>query len=494
MKGLTESRYGLPALVLVAVAALYGVAGATRPGAEAPKPAQPVRVAVESVSTVCPDPGGSQVSAITPPGGGQGPGVATVAEIQTPKQAAKQAKQAAESPAERKPLATLEQAGTLWQRDVSARSGPLLVEGTGSMAAGFEAAQTTRKLSGTERGLAGVRCVEPGANAWFVGPGPAAADVTLYLTNTDVATADVGIMIYSGEGPVLSDRGNGMVLKPGEHRTVKLRDLAPSPLVMAVEISTGHGRVGAAMKAALGAGKGVDWLPVAAEPATRVIVPGIPSAAGLRELYVSAPGENDTVVHVLAVRKDGAYALENRESVEVLAGSTATMDLSTGLSGQPAALVLTSDEPIVAGMKITGTGARQDVAFTAATPPIEFGSVVADDRAGRKQTSRLVLSAPGAAAGVKVLLLPKKGPVPEPLIVRLPAARTREIKLSPPPGGKAGFSLVITPEPGSGPVYGGRVLDERTSQGLLITTQPLAPARTWAVVRPTTDSPGAVLP
>ncbi len=475
MKGLIENRFGLFALMLIAVGALYGVAVVTRPGPVAPKPPQAVRAAVESVSAVCPDPGGSRLSTVTPPGG-QGSGVATVTE------------------GAEEPLVKLEQPGTLSQREVSARSGPLTVAGTGSMAAGLEAAQTTRKTSGAERGLAGVRCVEPGANAWFVGPGPAAADVTLYLANTDVATADVGIMIYAGEGPVLSDRGNGVILKPGEHRAVKLRDLAPSPLVMALEVSTGSGRVAAAVKAELGTGKGTDWLPIAAEPATRVVVPGIPSAAGLRELYVTAPGEDDTVVHVQAVRKDGAYALENRESIDVPAGSTTTMDLSTGLSGQPAALVLTSDVPIVAGMKITGTGTMQDVAFTAGAPPIDLGSVVADDRAGKKQGSRLVLSAPVSAATVKVQVLPKKGAAPEPMVVRLPAARSREIKLSPPAGGEAGFSVVITPEPGSGPVYGGRVLDERTDQGLLITVQPLALARTWAMVPPTIDSPGVVLP
>jgi hypothetical protein len=507
VKSLIENRFGLLALVLVALGALYGVAYASRPAPVVHTPPKPVRALMESLTTVCPSPGGSRVSVVTPPGA-QGQGSATVGEItETPapdegappqdapgKDAPKKgAKKGAGDKAE-KPPAALEQPGVLWQQDMKAGTAPLAVAGTGSMAAGLEAAQTARADAGSQRGLASTRCVEPGADAWFVGPGPAAAAMTLYLTNADSAPANVEVMIYAGEGPVLSDRGSGMVLQPGEHRTVKLSDLAPSPLVMAVEVSTSGGRVAAAIKAVLGKAEGVDWLPVAAPPSTQVVVPGIPGMAGLRELYVTAPGEQDTVVQVKAVLKDGSYALKNKETVDVLAGSTSTFDLSTGIGGQPAALVLTSDVPIIAGMKITGTGLSQDVAFTAGASPIDLGSVVADNRVTRKQESRLVLSAPFAAATLKVQLVPKRGAVPEPVEVKVPAARTKEVKLAAPPGGESGFSVVIQPQPGSGPVYGGRVLVEDTPSGQLITDQPLAPATIWALVPPTADSPSAVLP
>ncbi|MCC5580447.1 hypothetical protein IMZ11_32995 [Microtetraspora sp. AC03309] len=485
MKGLIENRFGLLALVLLALGALYGVAFVSRPAPAAQKPAQQVKVAVESVSMVCPDPGGGRMTAVTPLGGpsGQG-GAATVAEMKGAK-----------------PLATLDQVGTLWRKDVPVRTRPVTVAGMGAMAAGLEAAQTTQVTSGAQRGLSGVRCVEPGAEAWFVGPGPAAADVTLHLANSDEAPAYVGIMIYAGEGPVLADRGNGMVVKPGEYREVKLRELAPSPLVMAVQVSTSGGRVAAAIRASLGEGKGVDWLPVSAPPSTRVVVPGLPGSAGQRELYIATPGERDTVVQVKAVLKDGSYALKNKESVEVPAGSTTTIDLTTGVGGQPGALVLTSDEPIVAGMRMTGTGDMRDAAFTAGAVPIDLGSVVADGGPGKKSAkgsgkreSRLVLSAPFTAATVRIQLLPQRGTPAEPVEVKLPAARSKEIKLTPPAGAGSGFAIHIVPVAGSGPVYGARVLSEDTPQGVLLTTQPLAPARTWAIVPATVDSPGAVLP
>ncbi|GAA4579078.1 hypothetical protein GCM10023194_03700 [Planotetraspora phitsanulokensis] len=514
MKSLIENRFGLLVLVLVALGALYGVAYASRPAPVAHTPSKPVRALMESLTTVCPSPGGSRVSVVTPPGA-QGKGSATVGEVTRAPAADEDAsgadasggdasggdaanKDAQKKGAPKKGAADeptrLEQPGVLWQQDVKAGTAPLVVAGAGSMAAGLEAAQTARLDAGTQRGLASVRCAEPGSDAWFVGPGPAAAAMTLYLTNADSAPANVEVMIYAGEGPVLSDRGSGMVLQPGEHRTVKLSDLAPSPLVMAVEVSTSGGRVAAAIKAVLGKDKGVDWLPAAAPPATQVVVPGIPGMAGLRELYVTAPGEQDTVVQVKAVLKDGSYALKNKETVDVLAGSTSTFDLSTGIGGQPAALVLTSDVPIIAGMKITGTGLSQDVAFAAGASPIDLGSVVADNRVARKQESRLVLSAPFAAATLKLQLVPKRGAAPEPVEVKVPAARTKEIKLAAPPGGESGFSVVLQPQPGSGPVYGGRALVEDTPGGQLVTVQPLAPATIWALVPPTADSPSAVLP
>ncbi len=494
MRAFIQHRVGLAVLVLAAFAALYGLAYVTRPAPAPPKAAAPVKVPVESVETVCPDSANARLSALTPdPAKDGGTGSITIARLTEP---------GAPAPTS----VSLKQAGVLWQADATKATGkptgkaakkqaggPVTVAATGAMAAGLEAGQTTRTLTGASRGLAGVRCVQPGASAWFVGPGPAAADVTLYLANADRAAASVSITIYSGEGPIVGGAGSGLLLRPGERRAVALRDLAPSPLVMAVHVETDAGRVTAAAKAVLRDGKGADWLPLAAEPATTVVVPGVPGGGGLRTLYVATPGEADTLVRVKAVTEDGAYAMKGREAIEVAPGAAASMDITTGIGGRPAAIVLTSDVPIVAGMMINGTGTQQDVAFTAGTAPIDHGTIVADNRTGERTRSRLVLSAPGAAAKVRVRIIPSKGTAPSPVEVSLKAARTKEVKLAAPPGGGP-YGVVVLPEPGSGPVYGGRVLDERTDDGLLLTVQPFAPARTEVTVPVTADTESAVLP
>ncbi|MEV4092839.1 DUF5719 family protein [Streptosporangium saharense] len=465
MKSLIENRFSLLALVLVALLALYGVASATRPGTEAGAAQGLRRVPVASVTVVCPAPGDTDAAVVTPPGG-QDAGTATLVTGDTT-------------------VETLRTPGTLWHEKIPAKSAPLVVSARASMAAGLEASQTRRETSGKHRGLAGVRCTEPAADTWLVGPGPAAADVTLYLANPDLAQATVEITVYAGEGPVVADSGDVIVMEPGESRSIDLKEIAPSPLVMAVGIRTAAGRVTAAARAIMHGGKGVDWLPASAPPATRVVVPAVPGGGGDRQLLVASTAETDTLVEVRAITSDGTYALKGREVLEVPAESVATMDLSSAVADRPSALVLTSETPILAGLVITGTGKKPDVAFTAGAAPINLGSVVADNHTGGDKGARLVLSAPETAGKVSVRVLPRKGEAPEPFEVDIPAARTKQVSL---PKVDGPFGVLVLPVEGSGPVYGGRVMDERIKKGLALTVQPLAAARVWALVPPTTES------
>ncbi|MFI6451533.1 DUF5719 family protein [Streptosporangium amethystogenes] len=471
MKSLIENRFSLLVLVLVALLALYGVASATQPQATATPAPQVQKVPVASVTTVCPSPGDTSVGVVAPPGSRAQGTAALVTGDRT--------------------LATLDTPGRLWHERIPASSPPLVITATGSMAAGLEVAQTRKEKSGRQRGLAGVRCTEPVASTWLVGPGPAAAEVTLYLTNADLAPAIAEIMVYSGEGPVVADSGGVFTLKPGENRSIKVGDLAPSALALAIQVRTSSGRVTAAARAIMNGGRGVDWLPASAAPATRVVVPGIPGGGGKRELLVASDAEVDTLVEVRALTPEGTYALKGRELVEVPAGSVATLDLSTGIGGQPSALVLTSETPIVAGLVATGTGTKVDVAFTAGADPVDLGSVVADNRTGGKVTSRLLLTAPDTAGKVSVQVVPRKGEPGEPFQVDISASRTKQVKL---PKVDGVFAVVVQPMPGSGPVYGGRVMDERRKGGPALTVQPLAAARMWALIPPVAESVATVLP
>ncbi|MFD0888728.1 DUF5719 family protein, partial [Streptosporangium algeriense] len=334
------------------------------------------------------------------------------------------------------------------------------------------------------------RCAEPAADTWLVGPGPAEADVTLYLANPGLAQATVELTVYAGEGPVVADSGDVIVMKPGESRAIDLKDVAPSPLVMAVGVRTVSGRITAAARAIMHGGKGVDWLPASAPPATRVVVPAVPGGGGKRRLLVATTSETDTLVEIKAVTSDGTYALKGKEVLEVPAESVATMDLSSAVADRSTALVLTSEAPILAGVTVTGTGKKPDVAFTAGAAPVDLGSVVADNHTGGDKGARLVLSAPETAGKVSVRILPRKGKAPDPFEVDIPAARTKQVSL---PKIDGPFGVLVLPVQGSGPVYGGRVMDERIKKGLALTIQPLAAARVWALVPPTTESVDVVL-
>ncbi|GAA3526178.1 hypothetical protein GCM10022419_001140 [Nonomuraea rosea] len=434
VKAFVENRFGLLALVVVALIAMYGVAFVTRPGPVVPVPEGPRKVAVESVTAVCPGTKGEHVNVYLP--------------------------------------------GTLSGETM--RDGkPYVTNGPGGLEAGY----LTRAAEGGARGLAGVRCTEPAAETWLVGPGPASADVRLHLTNADKAPALADVQVYAAEGPVSGDKGIGLEIAPGEHREIDLKDLAPSADVMTVSVTTVFGRVAVAARTTLETG-GVDWLPAAAPPATRVVVPGIPGGGGRRELLVAAPGESDAVVRLKAVSEDAEYAMKGRETLDIPAGSVVSLDVTTGVGASSAALVLTSPVPIVAGVVITGTGQRSDVAYTAGTPSLELGSAVARNATG----SRLVLTALGGPGKVRVQVVPAKGAAEQPFDVDVPAGRTRNVGIK----AKGEFALVVTPV--SGEVYGGRVVEERLKTGLLITAQPLAAARMWTMLPPLADDPRVVLP
>ncbi|MEV1169746.1 DUF5719 family protein [Nonomuraea sp. NPDC049784] len=436
MKAFVENRFGLLALVVVALAALYGVAFVTRPAPPAHAPSQqgPRKVPVASVTAVCPGLKGEQVSVYLP--------------------------------------------GTLTQEKVT-NTKPYVTNGP----AGLEAGYLTRVTEGAERGLSGVRCTEPAPATWLVGPGPANADVRLHLTNADKAPALADVQVYAAEGPISGDKGTGLEIAPGEHREIDLKTLAPSADIMAVSVTTVFGRLAVVARTTLETG-GVDWLPAAAPPATRVVVPGIPGGGGRRELLVAAPGEADALVRIKAVSEDAQYAMKGRESLDVPAGSVVSLDVTTGVGGSSAALVLTSSTPIVAGLIITGTGERSDVAFTAGTPPLDLGSTVARNGAG----TRLVLTALGGPGKVRVQVMPGKGTPDKPFEVELREGRTKNVKLK----AKGDFALAVTPV--SGEVYGARVVEDRLKTGLLITAQPLAPARMWTLLPPLTDTARVVAP
>lgn len=106
-------------------------------------------------------------------------------------------------------------------------------------------------------------------------------------------------------------------------------------------------------------------------------------------------------------------------------------------------------------------------------------------------SSRLLLTAPDAAGTVSVQVVSRDGEPREPFQVEISAARTKQITLKKVDGP---FAVVVQPLPGSGPVYGGRVMDERLKGGLALTVQPLAPARMWALVPPIAESAATVLP
>lgn len=466
-------RYGVTGLVLLAVLALAGVAVLSRPSGAA-RTAAPDRIAVRSAVVACPAQPGARISALTPPGPQRG-GDASVTWTDGGA-----------------PVGTMTATGVLWVQDLPkpgpATTGSLTVHATGPVAAGFEAEQATASKKGDDRGLAAVRCTEPGTDLWFLGPGPVAAKhLELYLTDVDDQPASVDLSALSDAGPLDTTDGRGTAVNPHSTRVVQigaspegLGSILSQATVLALHVHVTTGRVSAAVRVRVGAGRGVDWEPLTSAPATSLVVPGIPGGNGTRQLLVGVSGQADAKVKVEALTAAGTFAPAGQSVLAAPGQTVTTLDLAGALGGKAAAIRLTSDHPIVAGLQVERDG---DVAYGAAAPPIGSGGVVADNRAD----SVVLLTAPDAAASVRISYVSQQGVAGGPQDVRIDSARTVEVRLAVLPGGAG---IVITPVPGSGPVYAARLL----TQDKMISLQPILPAPAFLTVPAVGDSLTSLIP
>jgi hypothetical protein len=378
------------------------------------------------------------------------------------------------------------------------------VTASGTMAQAMEAevAQSS--------GLANLRCGGPGSNIWFVGPGQqnGAAQIQLDLMNVDSLAASVDISMITDAGPVQAGDDTGITVPPHQTVTESLSSTAGNSSVVAIEVHTSSGRVAADVSEGPAHGSTTSWLPSAAEPATQLVIPGVPPSSSAAELFLAVPGTADAKVNVVAITPQGQYRPFGTQAIDLPGESASSMAL-TPLGGTAAALEITSNVPVTATVLVPGSGVGS---FTTATAPITEQAVVAGNTSGSGFAASVVLSAPAAAARVRVTEIsapaakgtPSKGTAKETSanatsssasqVVSVGAGRTLVVPVTAPPGVKHGtpFAIVITPLAGSGPVYAARV--ETQGQSTVVSIIPAASALTTISLPPVRDSYDAVSP
>jgi hypothetical protein len=490
------------AMVLLALAAIGAVAQLDHPQAS-PNPAATVarQVAVTYAARACPP-------AL---GGGSG----TIASITAP---ATPTASAASGHAELtslppvgvplRPVAPISETGpeTLWMLTVPAASSTAKkgtpaptgwsVTTTGAMAEATEAevAQSS--------GLANVRCGEPGSDIWFVGPGQqnGAAQLQLDLMNIDSLAASVDVSLITDAGPVQAGNDTGITVARQQTVTESLSAAAGSSNVVAIEVHTSTGRVAADVWEGSAHGGARSWLPSTVAPATHLVIPGVPPSSSAAGLFLAVPGGGNAKVNVVAITPQGQYRPFASQSVD-LPGQSASYEALTPLGGTAAALEVTANVPVTAAVMIPGSGAG---AFTAATGPISEQAIVAGNTSGSGFAASVVLSAPAAAARVRLTEIAtgsspasagNAGPGPSASqVVSVRAGHTLVQPVTAPPSAKRGsaFAVVITPLAGSGPVYAARV--ETKGQSAVVSIIPAASALTTITLPPVRDSYDAISP
>ena len=371
------------------------------------------------------------------------------------------------------------------------------VSASGTMAQAMEAevAQSS--------GLASVRCGEPGSDIWFVGPGQqnGAAQIQLDLMNIDSLAASVDVSVITDAGQTQAGNDTGITVPPHQTVTESLSSMGSGSSVVAIEVHTSIGRVAADVSEGSSHGT-ASWLPSAAAPSTQLVIPGVPPSVSAAGLFLAVPGTSSAKVNVLAITSQGNLRPFGSQSID-LPGESASYQALTPLGGTAAALEITSNVPVVAGVLVPGSGAG---AFTAATAPISEQAVVAGNTTGSGLAASVVLSAPAGAARVRLTEIAQASPggtgvgtggttaATGSQVVSVRTGHTLVAPVTAPRGAKRGsaFAVVITPLAGSGPLYAARV--ETQGQNTVVSILPAASALTTISLPPVRDSYDAISP
>jgi hypothetical protein len=239
-----------------------------------------------------------------------------------------------------------------------------------------------------------------------------------------------------------------------------LDKLVRSARAAAFHVTTSTGRVIAAIRTTSSASKAGEWLPVATEPATTQVLTGLPATAGTRELYVTVPGGAAAKIKVTAVTPRGSYQPTGANGITVLSRTTSGFPIPS-LSGNPGSIKISSDTPFTAVLLMSGGPPGAPGAFISGSGPVIEQGVIAASPVGSAGKSQLVLSAPGRAASVKISEAIAGVPLAQTgRTVKIGARSATKIKIGLPKQARRKIKLVailVTPVPGSGPVYAARL-------------------------------------
>ncbi len=343
-------------------------------------------------------------------------------------------------------------------------------------------------------GMATAVCQGPGTDFWFVGPGQkSVADIQLYLMNTDTEAADATVGVLTDSGPIIGSSDAGIEVPPHGLVVQSLAGLAKGSQVVALNVTTSVGRVAAAVLETSGSGAPGAWLPAAEAPATTQVLPGLPGTPGGRELYVAVPGSGNAQIKVTAITAKGSYQPTGGSGLDLPGGSAVAVALPS-LGGIPAAIEISSSVPVTASMSVPGGAAGAPGAFTAAAAPVQEQGVIAGNPGSPGGSSQIIVSAPGRAAQVKLEELTSAGQASVTFgTLQLGAGHTAVVTLPVPTQGRhpSPFAVVLTPVPGSGPVYAGRVV---SANGVVRSILPVASALTWVQLPAVDNSVTTALP
>jgi len=385
------------------------------------------------------------------------------------------------------PLATItESGGSATIGPVRGRIPAVLGAASGSLAPGFAASQWNYHWSGSARGVAALACTPPSTDQWFVGGSSGVGNSTnVLMINAEDGPAQVDVDVYGPNGQVSAPAGQGVLIRAHGRASLRLTALAPGLSVAAIHVKTQSGRVMAAVydRASRGlVSRGYEWIPTTA-PSRRVVIPGGDGFANRNLLSVLAVGGADADVAVTLITTDGRFVPAGNARLDAVSGRVVTTDLAKAIDGEYFGVQLTSDEPIVAGLTSTAASRQASTDSTTSTgvPALGGPAVAVGLTNVANFRHMMLLTAPAGAARVGVKVVLSDGSVQSGQIVSVPAGTTRAVPISR-FSTRSTFSVVVTPQPGGGPVFAASYTYARSALGPFGTVVPLTSLRTTVTV------------
>ncbi|MDZ7577918.1 MAG: DUF5719 family protein, partial [Candidatus Nanopelagicales bacterium] len=284
------------------------------------------------------------------------------------------------------------------------------VRATGGMAPGVVSARVSSDRREEGRGIASTPCSHPSSDLWLLGGGASKGqrDV-LVLTNPTDTDAVADVRVYGPEGLVDTTGTRGLAVGPGQAFELQLDAVAPDVPVLALHVTTKVGLVTAAVLDNRMDGlipRGVEIIPATAGPRKRIVIPGVPSGTGVRELLLFAPDKPGTV-KVRAFTSGGVVGMPAMPGTRVGADSVVRVGLTGILAGRAAAVEVTSNVPVLAAVSASSdlSSRGSDLVWGVPGSALSGASAIAGLRSG--WSTKLLLTATDGDVRASISVLPE---------------------------------------------------------------------------------------
>jgi hypothetical protein len=241
-----------------------------------------------------------------------------------------------------------------------------------SSAGAIAAAQVEQVAVGDAAGLVATPCSVPTSDAWFAAGATTTGRTTvLTLANPSPVAAEVGVRVWSENGPVDAASFSQLVVPAKGRKAVSLAGVAPSAGGIVLRVTSTGGRVGAALEQRTVRGLesgGVDMTGPTAAPALEQVVPGVRVAgaaavaaaeraddyADLQTVVrVLVPGSAATDVSITASPDAGGHPVTLGRRV---AGGVVTDFPVTGLADGTYTVRVSAGRAVVVGVRTSVVG------------------------------------------------------------------------------------------------------------------------------------------